>query len=380
MYPGIQEIAFFYKDKFNNYSYFYLLILMGAYMSRFLKEKNMKFYTRDFLYNLVYVWLGKKYFFIYFKWLSNYLKILFYLINKMKYININYFILSNLDVNADFLTKYIGLKLQKGHNLFRILNPLKRELYKLYKYYKTKKKDYKIYLKNKMYNYKLIFIKKLNMMNIILYLWYLNFYKKNKTFISFDIIEFNQYVFKELKNKNYFLIKKFISINIFYNIFLNINNKFYIIELNNYKYINSVFNSLYINNNILYYNIEKYKKIYTNLLFTSINIKKLYLNYHYYKILWLKSIGFKKRIWRNKEDNDKKPIIIGYKMSFRGRFSRKQRASSIWFTHGKVPLNTINNVIDYSFFTVPLRNSAVSIKIWIHKNLSYSNYKYIIKY
>ena len=178
----------YYKDKFNNYSYFYLLILMGAYMSRFLKEKNMKFYTRDFLYNLVYVWLGKKYFFIYFKWLSNYLKILFYLINKMKYININYFILSNLDVNADFLTKYIGLKLQKGHNLFRILNPLKRELYKLYKYYKTKKKDYKIYLKNKMYNYKLIFIKKLNMMNIILYLWYLNFYKKNKTFISFDII------------------------------------------------------------------------------------------------------------------------------------------------------------------------------------------------
>jgi len=88
----------------------------------------------------------------------------------MKYININYFILSNLDVNANFLTKYIGFKLQKGHNLFRILNPLKRELYKLYKYYKTKKKDYKIYLKNKMYNYKLIFIKKLNMMNLILYL------------------------------------------------------------------------------------------------------------------------------------------------------------------------------------------------------------------
>jgi ribosomal protein S3 len=66
-------------------------------------------------------------------------------------------------------------------------------------------------------------------------------------------------------------------------------------------------------------------------------------------------------------------------MAFKGRFSRKQRASSIWFNYGKVPLNSIKASIDYSFFTVPLRNSAVSIKIWIYKNAEYSNYKYILK-
>ena len=375
----------YYKNKENNYNYFYLLILIGAYMSRKLKEKNIKFYTRDFLYNFIYIWLGKRYFFPYFKSLSYYWKILFYYINKLKNININYHILSNFDITASFLTKYIGLKLQKGHNLFRILNPLKRELYKLYKYSKEKKKDYKIYFKYKIYNYKLVFIKILNLINIILYLWNFNFYKKNKTFLSFDIIEFKQYILKEKLESNnikLFYIKKFISINIFYNIFLNINNnKLYIIELlNDYNYINNIFYSIYINNNVLYNNIYKYKKIYTNVLYLSINFTKLYLNYNYYKILWLKLIGFKKKIWKNKDENDVKSVIIGYKMSFKGRFSRKQRASSIWFTHGKVPLNTINNIIDYSFFTVPLRNSAVSIKIWIHKNMNYSNYKYIMKY
>jgi len=66
-------------------------------------------------------------------------------------------------------------------------------------------------------------------------------------------------------------------------------------------------------------------------------------------------------------------------MAFHGRFSRKQKASSIWFSYGKVPLNKVNINIDYSFFTIPLKNSAVSIKIWIYKNIKYSSFKYILK-
>ena len=66
-------------------------------------------------------------------------------------------------------------------------------------------------------------------------------------------------------------------------------------------------------------------------------------------------------------------------MAFYGRFSRKQKASSIWFTHGRVPLNTLNIHIDYSFFTIPLKNSAVSIKIWLYKNPMYNSYKHVLK-
>jgi ribosomal protein S3 len=54
-------------------------------------------------------------------------------------------------------------------------------------------------------------------------------------------------------------------------------------------------------------------------------------------------------------------------MSFKGRFTRKQRASSVWFHQGFVPLNTIKGAIDYSFFTIPLKNNAF---IWDSKFLN----------
>jgi ribosomal protein S3 len=54
-------------------------------------------------------------------------------------------------------------------------------------------------------------------------------------------------------------------------------------------------------------------------------------------------------------------------MAFYGRFTRKQRAASIWFKSGKVPLNSVNCRMDYAFYTVPLKNSAVSVKVWLYK-------------
>jgi ribosomal protein S3 len=70
---------------------------------------------------------------------------------------------------------------------------------------------------------------------------------------------------------------------------------------------------------------------------------------------------------------------MGYKMAFRGRFSRKQRASFIWLHNGKVPLNTLKAHIDYSFFIVALKNSVVSIKVWFYLNKNCLNYKYILR-
>jgi len=55
--------------------------------------------------------------------------------------------------------------------------------------------------------------------------------------------------------------------------------------------------------------------------------------------------------------------LIGFKLHCLGRFSRKERASSIWFRQVKVPLNTLNAIIDFGFFTVPLRNSSATIKL-----------------
>jgi ribosomal protein S3 len=60
--------------------------------------------------------------------------------------------------------------------------------------------------------------------------------------------------------------------------------------------------------------------------------------------------------------------LYGYKFHFLGRLSRKQRASSINYIGGKVPLNSLNAKIDYGYFSVPLVNSIVRIKVFLYKD------------
>jgi small subunit ribosomal protein S3 len=59
--------------------------------------------------------------------------------------------------------------------------------------------------------------------------------------------------------------------------------------------------------------------------------------------------------------------FLGFKVHLRGRFSRKQKASSIRFFKGTVPLNTLKASIDYGFYTIPLKNSLISVKVWFYK-------------
>jgi len=50
-------------------------------------------------------------------------------------------------------------------------------------------------------------------------------------------------------------------------------------------------------------------------------------------------------------------------------------------TFGKVPLNTLAAKIDYTFLTMPLKNSAVGIKVYLYKlNEGYVHYKQIIQF
>jgi ribosomal protein S3 len=64
-------------------------------------------------------------------------------------------------------------------------------------------------------------------------------------------------------------------------------------------------------------------------------------------------------------------------MLLSGRFRRKQRASSYWLSKGQVPLNTLEAFIDYAYYTIPLRNSAITVKIWLYKSSNISNLSYI---
>jgi len=61
--------------------------------------------------------------------------------------------------------------------------------------------------------------------------------------------------------------------------------------------------------------------------------------------------------------DDKGRGIIGFKFQIKGRFSRKQKASSVSFRQGLMPLNTISAHIEYAYYVSPIENSAAIVKV-----------------
>jgi hypothetical protein len=120
----------------------------------------------------------------------------------------------------------------------------------------------------------------------------------------------------------------------------------------------------------LFLKIERNKKKKINNLQISFSalLNKYYINYTMLKTLL--SIYQKLNI-RNERDAYRpkyKSFLMGYKFVFRGRFSRKQRASKATLLIGKVPLNTLKLKVDYVFMTVPIKNSAMSFKLYLYRN------------
>lgn len=55
--------------------------------------------------------------------------------------------------------------------------------------------------------------------------------------------------------------------------------------------------------------------------------------------------------------------ITGYRIRLHGRFTRKQIAAAYHYQEGSLSLSSLDSFIDYGFATVPLRNSAIGIKV-----------------
>jgi hypothetical protein len=135
---------------------------------------------------------------------------------------------------------------------------------------------------------------------------------------------------------------------------------------------NLIYEYFYINKlsffNLAYFDVF-YKRSFMYLRLLNLNYKRyLKFNYWFYQYKWviteLNMNHLKSRI----KSHTKFYNLRGYKMHLRGRFRRKQRASSYWFSRGKVPLNTITAFIDFAFFTIPLANSAITVKVWLYKS------------
>ncbi len=84
-----------------------------------------------------------------------------------------------------------------------------------------------------------------------------------------------------------------------------------------------------------------------------------------YYTIWevLKNINFLFRILMRK-----KKIVRGYKIMCSGRFSRKQRATYNWKSFGSLALSTVKSKLDYSYRTIALKYSSITIKVWVRLN------------
>jgi hypothetical protein len=80
-----------------------------------------------------------------------------------------------------------------------------------------------------------------------------------------------------------------------------------------------------------------------------------------------KILPLRYKLNRLKYFDNEQAVLYGYKFHFKGRFTRKQRAASLWFSKGAVSSSAMNANVDYGFYTIRLRYSVCTVKIWLYK-------------
>ena len=366
---------------------FFLYLTSSLYVNLKAIKSRKKFFVRALIYRFIYIWLGKIFFFRIFKYISNILNPIFIDLIHLQKIKINYFFISVNDVSARLIAMYISLKLKKKHNLQHIINPVKKELWRLSRIGRKITKTNKVLLKIIRRKRKKNFIK---ILQFIFLSYSKNFYnkiKKNNSMITIDFFIFKLFILKS--DKHSLLIDKYLKIHIFFDFFYGkLQNNFNInfLRSNNKKKVNwsnkkNIFLYFFTKLNYLSYsNIKKFRIIKIDYLLIFTNIIKSYITFNFLQNIWDVVNKFNKRNSRTDVGQYKKSNLIAYKMSFKGRFSRKQKASSIWYAHGRASLNRLDLKIDYAFIKIPLKNSLVSIKIWLFRNTKYIKFKYVLNF
>lgn len=75
---------------------------------------------------------------------------------------------------------------------------------------------------------------------------------------------------------------------------------------------------------------------------------------------------------------DTEKFLYGYKIQFRGRFTRRSRSESVSTGYGRVSTSTINATIDYASSSLTLRNGSGSVKVWLYRAPRFKSFSYKI--
>ena len=394
---------FFYWNKVHLHFVLFLLIYVNAKIM-IGRTSLWTIPTRNTIFRRIY-YVGGCIFEVSY-WLvagSRYLSFIFENMTKFNKVFVNFFLTNNNCVNAKFLSRYIARKLQQGYPIKVLLNPIRKELAYLLaistmpisSYWKISTKKYREKrLKNDslkslfrlLLSYIFINFKKIRKCILlkensylyldifILYFW-LNNYNSN------NIIKFGIDYFKKKIAYILFFEDRSLYSNVNYLVLPKVKSIFLLSkELKFLFFFDQIFNYFYvgkfcINSNILFkFGSSGLKGLGNNM---SRFFKYYYINYCYkygydsLNVNFLRSRTIKKTRASN---------LIGYKMYLMGRFTRKQRAGHLWFSKGKTPLTSIMSFVDYAFHSLALKNSTITVKVWLYKHSDVENKHYLRMY
>jgi hypothetical protein len=244
---------------------------------------------RDLLYFIIYNNIGYNAFFRVFQELTTFFKYFFSIflykmeINQIIFI---YYFMSNQNVTTHLISRYIGIRLQKNFTLLKTLNPLRRELKKLYKYVVQDQKVFTIYNYKYLYSRKKIQYKKeiksyFVLFNYFFKYYYFKYYIKYKNFLIYYIIKSH----KEFEF-NYYFFRKIFYINLYYRSLI----EFFVIYNNKYttkKIIikNFIYYIFLLLRHSLYYFTKKLFKYNNKQIIISSYFLKTFINYKYLKFI-----------------------------------------------------------------------------------------------
>lgn len=73
---------------------------------------------------------------------------------------------------------------------------------------------------------------------------------------------------------------------------------------------------------------------------------------------------------------DTEKLIYGYKIQFRGRFTRRSRSEYVSSSYGKVSTSTLDATIDYAISNLILRNGSGAVKVWLYRAPKFRSFSY----
>jgi hypothetical protein len=59
--------------------------------------------------------------------------------------------------------------------------------------------------------------------------------------------------------------------------------------------------------------------------------------------------------------------LLGFRVEFRGRYSKRQRSSFATMHRGRIPLSTLRTQIEYAYEQAVLKYGTCGIKVWLYK-------------